>query len=291
MRVWGYHESFSSGLVSRENCADVPTFLILRSVSFKKFRISGDRSRMVVAMLWLVAAMQVGCEHREPPLRIAAASSTRYLIDSLVAVYERETGIVPEVVIASSGKLIAQIRQGAPFDLMLSADLAYPEELVASGLVQGGVYHYCTGQLALWSLQEMSGGIAGKLHSAQKIAIANPDLAPYGKAAREVLMRLQLWEQMQDKIVFGESIGQVNQFVLAGAADVGFTTQSVARAKIVRGRGHWEAIDRDMHAPLRQGLVVLRNGQIELAQDFVSFLKGEQANVLFESFGYLLPDE
>ena len=243
----------------------------------------------IVAMLLLILPLHFACKSAEGPLRIAAASSTRFLVEALVEEFEKTTGKSVEVIVASSGKLTAQINQGAPYDLMLSADLYYPEQLVLAGKTQGDVVHYCTGKLVLWSMKDMRGDGLDQLRVARHIAIANPELAPYGRAAQEVLVSVGLWDLIQSKLAFGESIGQVNQFILTGAVDLGFTAQSVVMAAIVKEKGHWEAMDEELYAPLKQGLVILKNGKEEKAEKFVSFMNNEGAKEIFEDFGYTLP--
>jgi molybdate transport system substrate-binding protein len=187
----------------------------------------------------------------------------------------------------SSGKLAAQIQSGAPFEVFLSADAERPAKLAASGHAVGDTrFAYAVGRLALWSARPdfvkddavLEGGAFAHL------AIANPELAPYGAAAREALQKLGLWDAVQPKLVRGEDVGQAYHFVSTGAAELGF----VALAQVVAkpGGSHWVVPD-DLHAPIEQHAILLATATDDAAaRAFLDFLRGDAARALIERAGY-----
>jgi molybdate transport system substrate-binding protein len=191
----------------------------------------------------------------------------------------------------SSGKLAAQIETGAPFELFLSADAERPRHLEAQGLaVAGSRFPYAVGRLVLWSAKPDFVDPAGAVlagDSFRHLAIANPELAPYGAAAREVLTRLGHWQRLEPRLVRGEDIGQTFQFVATGNAELGF----VALAQLVgRDDGSRWPVPAELHAPIEQQAVLLATGAgDEAARAFLAFLRGEAARARIEQAGYGLP--
>ncbi|MEL6926383.1 MAG: molybdate ABC transporter substrate-binding protein, partial [Bacteroidota bacterium] len=195
-------------------------------------------------------------------------------------------------------------KEGAPYDLFLSADVKYPEALHALQLTDGPPRIYARGQLMAWTLREdllvtSSRDIEANdtafvnillSDEVRRIAIANPDIAPYGAAAVQYFTQQGVYEQLKDKLVFGESIAQTNQFILSGAAELGFTARSVSAAPEVSGKGNWVAIDPTQYAPIEQGVVVLRNRPAHLAkaQKFRDFLFSESGQNILKTYGYLV---
>src|SRR6478609_9321466 len=195
------------------------------------------------------------------PLHVAVAANAQFVAVKLKEAFKKETGIDAELTISSSGKLTAQIEQGAPFNVFLSADMKYPEELYSKGLTTAKPQVYAYGALVLWTLKDIN--VAGDLsillnNSVQKIAIANPKLAPYGEAAIQALTKQNLLSQVQQKIVYGESIAQVNQYLVSGAADVAFTAKSVVLDSAVSNKGKWIEVNPKWYNPIAQGVVVIR---------------------------------
>lgn len=249
----------------------------------------------ITALLLFAACSNVSKEgsnrhNGEPSITIAVAANMQFAMKDLIEIFTRQTGIRCELIISSSGKLTAQIKQGAPFDVFVSADMKYPNEIHKSDLAAGPPKVYAYGKLVLWSMkdgfQPSLEGLAGD--SIHHIAIANPKLAPYGVAAMEVLENYQLLDGVKDKLVFGESIAQTNQFVITKSAEMGFTAMSVVLSPELKGKGRWIAIDSDSYAPIEQGVIVVnrKDGPLEEARKFYDFLSSADAQTVLKSFGY-----
>jgi len=198
---------------------------------------------------------------KKDSLRIAVASNLQFVITDLVDAFFEKTGIDSEVVIGSSGKLMAQIVEGAPFDLLLSADVKYPNELYDQGFTLDQPEVYAYGSLILWTVKEGLKPSLDSLISRQikYVAVGNPKTAPYGVAALQVLKNTEMYGYISDKIVLGESISQTNQFIISQAADVGFTSKSVVLSSKMINRGSWIEIDEELYEPMAQAIVVLKN--------------------------------
>ena len=221
---------------------------------------------------------------------VAVATNFAAVIETLETDFERSSGHRLTVTTGSTGKLYAQIVNGAPFDVLLAADQRRPELLEREGhAVEGLRFTYAIGRLALWSPNDPSQPIGREtleLGSFRKLAIANPDLAPYGAAARETLERLGLLERLRDRIVMGENIGQTYAMVATGNADLGF----VALAYVLNPRGmrgsHWE-VPISTYTPIRQDAVLLsRAAKNEAAREFLEFLKRADVRTDIQRFGY-----
>ena len=207
--------------------------------------------------------------------------------------FEQASGHQLTVVLGSSGKLVTQIQQGAPFDVLLSADVERPDVLAKSGLgVPASRFTYAIGRLALWSPDPQAIGADGVAYlragSFRHLVIANPAVAPYGAAAQQVLEKLGLWSGLQDKIVRGEDIGQVYSMVASGAAETGFVALSAVIAGPKPG-SHW-AVPQDMYAPLKQDAILITRARANpAAQAFLAYLKTPASRDVIQSLGYDLP--
>ncbi len=228
-------------------------------------------------------------------LRVAVAANVQYAFDDLRAAFKKETGHDAVPAYGSSGKFTAQIMNGAPFDVFMSADMAYPERLYREGHATHAPKPYAYGALVLWTLKEFDltdwqAVLAAP--SVKRIAVANPKTAPYGRESINVLTHYQLKDKLQSKLVFGESIAQTNQYIHTQAADVGFTSKAAVLAPQASGQGKWIDLPRNAYQPIAQGAVVLRYGQQnnpQLARQFHAFLYSESARRIFGRYGYLLP--
>jgi len=246
---------------------------------------------LILLCLFLLA----GCSN--PPsekLHIATAANMQFAMDALTEAFTANTGIACETVISSSGKLTAQIKEGAPFEVFVSADLKYPQALVDAALTEGPMRVYAYGQLVLWTqIATLDLSMATLTQPAVRhIAVANPKTAPYGIAAEQVLAYYQLTDSVQSKLVFGESIAQTNQFIISQAAEIGFTARSVVEAPALQDKGRWLALPAESYEPIAQGVVVLRSKGKSLAQaqQFADFLLTKQAQDILIKFGYLVPN-
>lgn len=226
-------------------------------------------------------------------VQLAVAANFAAPLQAMVRVFEKETGHRVRVSVGSTGKLYAQIVNGAPFQVLLAADDETPAKLEREGMVVPGTrFTYATGKLALWSAQadrvDASGEVLKKAQFTH-LAIANPKLAPYGAAAVEVLRNLGLLDSMRPKLVQGENIAQTYQFVASGAAELGFVALSQV---IVEGRpmqGSVWIVPDTLHAPIRQDAALLRAGQGRAAaMALLDFLKTDKARVIIRAYGYAI---
>jgi molybdate transport system substrate-binding protein len=238
----------------------------------------------------LVALCFIGSISQAQQLRIAVAANAQFVSQKLKEQFKKETGIEAELTVSSSGKLTTQIEQGAPFDIFLSADMKYPQELADKGLTTAKPVVYAYGTLVMWSLKkrDLSTGLATVLAGdVAKIAIANPKLAPYGEATITALTRQNLLPKAQSKIVYGESISQVNQYLLSGAADIAFTAKSVVLDTAMAGKGTWVEVNHALYSPIAQGAVVMkREANAAVAQTFYRFLFSRTAKAILNKYGY-----
>ena len=223
-------------------------------------------------------------------ITIATASSLQYVMEELAIDFKEKTGIECQVIVGSSGKLTAQIMQGAPYNLFLSADMKYPVFIHENGKGIQSPEIYAYGRLVLWSTDsELEPEIDNLLlPSVEKIAIANPKTAPFGQAAIELLKRDDLLDSVEKKLVYGESIAQANQFITTGACKLGFTSLSSVMAEPLKGVGKWSVVEKENHLPIPHGAIVLDRGvgQNVSASKFYSYLFSEEATEILEEFGY-----
>jgi molybdate transport system substrate-binding protein len=226
---------------------------------------------------------------------VAVAANAQFAMQDLEKAYEQKSGLPIKTVISSSGKLTAQIQNGAPFDVFLSADMKYPNTLYAAGFTAAKPRVYAYGSLVLWTMKEVDLSRGIKIledAKTRKIAVANPQTAPYGAEAIKVLKHCQIYESVMPKLVYGESIAQVNQYIFSQAAEVGITAMSVVLSPEMRGKGKWIEIDSAAYSPIAQGAVILKHGSQnhpQASQAFYGFLFSEAARKILKSYGYLLP--
>ncbi len=229
-------------------------------------------------------------EQRHSVLTIATAANMQYAMQALTERFEALEGIPCRSIVSSSGKLTAQITEGAPFGVFVSADMKYPRLLCEQGLCVDSPQVYAYGHLVLWTRQEDLEPSLEALFSprVRHIALANPRTAPYGRAAMEVLERIGAEPVLRKKLVYGESISQTNPFILSGNAELGFTAKSVVLSPAVRDLGKWVEVADTLYEPIAQGVVVLkgRPGQLEAAQAFRTFLFSAEAREILRNFGY-----
>ncbi len=220
-------------------------------------------------------------------LIIAVASNFSVPMEEICERYTKETGVEITLSFASSGKHYAQIVNGAPFDLFFSADQERPRLLVESGkAVNDSQFTYATGRLALLSGDQ--NGDAPDFHSLatiteEKLAIANPKLAPYGAAAREVIIKLGHWDRLEGSIVLGENINQAYQFVYSGNVAMGF----VALSQAIHTKGLYWEVPKELHTPIFQDAVIVRDSKS--SRNFISYIQSEETQTLLQDFGYGVP--
>ena len=245
--------------------------------------------RILPALLTLCLA--AGCKSGgEEKLLIATASNVQFVMEELAEAFTEESGVGVEIIYGSSGKLTAQIMEGAPFDVFVSADMEYPEELQRQGLTTASPEVYAYGSLVLWTMEE---GFSLNLDmlatpAARHIAIPNPKNAPYGDAAVQVLKYYGLYPLVKEKLVFGESITHTSQFILSRTATIGFTSRSVVVSPKLKNKGKWTAIPEESYSPIRQGVVVLKkeDKNVEDSEAFYTFLFSDKAQNILLNHGY-----
>ena len=230
-------------------------------------------------------------------VQIAAAADLVYCLDALnTGFLKSEPAVDLKVSTGSSGNFFAQIQHGAPYDIFLSADLRYPRELIAAGLADpGSLSSYAIGRIVVWTGRadlDLSAGLALMATGAVKrFAIANPDHAPYGRAAKQALEHAGLWEAVAPKLVLGENIVQTAQFVETGNADAGVVALSLVLSPRLAGVGRYVEISAESHQPLEQGAVLTNRGaRNDAARRYLAFLKSTEARAIFDRFGFRLPD-
>lgn len=252
--------------------------------------LTTQRSCMTYSFLVLLSLLSIFSNAQQ--LRVAVAANAQFVSVKLKEEFKKETGIDAELTIGSSGKLTAQIEQGAPFDVFMSADMKYPKELSDKGFTLDTPKIYAYGTLVIWSMQkrDLSKGLAIILNNdIIKIAVANPKLAPYGEATIAALTKQNLLQKVKPKIVYGENISQVNQYLLSGAAEIAFTAKSVVMDTAVSGKGNWVDVNKNLYDPIAQGVVVIKAAaNADAAQKFYKFLFGKEAKAIFIKYGYRL---
>lgn len=224
-------------------------------------------------------------------LTIAAASDLGFAIKELVADFKKKQPDAEiSLILGSSGKFYHQILNGAPYDLYFSADIAYPEKLLDSGHAVGEVSLYATGRIVLWSRQIDVKTLRAQalLHeSVKKIAIANPEHAPYGARAKEFLQSNAMWQKVEPNLVYGENISQAANYALMGGADIGIIALSLAVAPTMADKGSFWLIPSEMHQPLEQGYVLLKRAENNpLQKAFRNYLKSDEALKIFSKYGF-----
>ena len=245
----------------------------------------------ISAMIFLVIILFSCKTEKRNTLNIAVAANAQYAMEEIHQVFENAYQIETEMVVSASGTLTAQIEQGAPYDVLLSANLKYPEYLDEHGLSVGPPEVYALGTLVLWSAKEVSNMSLEMLlqPNIKHIAIPNPQNAPYGEAATQALINAGIYEAVKNKLVFGESVGQTTQFIASGAADVGFTALSVLKSPQLKAIGSKQVIPNALHSPISQGMVLIDHGNpqiLENAHLFKTFLFSAEGQEILHKWGY-----
>jgi molybdate transport system substrate-binding protein len=224
-------------------------------------------------------------------VQVAVAANFAGPMEKLAAQFQRDTGHKAIVATGATGKFYAQIRNGAPFEVLLAADDETPARLETGGhVVAGSRFTYAVGRLVLWSARDNvvdAGGNVLKTGSYKHLAIANPKTAPYGAAAVATLQRLGLYEAVQPRIVRGENIAQAWQFASTGNAELGFVAQAQVwrDGKFTSGSG-W-IVPANMHEPIRQDAALLARGaKNPAARALLQYLRTDKAKALIRTFGY-----
>lgn len=232
----------------------------------------------------------------KPPI-VAAASDLKFAVTEIAARFEADTGRKVTLNFGSSGNFARQIQQGAPFELFMSADEAFVFKLADAGLTRDRGELYAIGRIVLFvpkgsplKLDAELKGVQAGWSQVRKFAIANPEHAPYGRAAEEALRSLQLWELVKPKLVLGENISQAAQFVTTRSAEAGIIALSLALAPELAREGDHVLLPESLHNPLRQRMVLTRNAG-ETARQFHDYLRQPAARSILRKYGFVLPGE
>lgn len=250
---------------------------------------------LVLTLAMLLAACQVATASPTPPppLTVSAAADLVYAFTDLGQAFEQETGIPVVFNFGSTGQLAQQIEQGAPVDLFAAANISFVDELARQGRVlPDTVALYARGRITLWTRADSPLRIERIEDLAQpavrRIAIANPDHAPYGIAAREALQSAGLWETVQPKLILGENVRQTLQYAESGDVDVAIAALSLS----LQEEGRWVLVPEELHAPIDQALAVVTGTRNEsAARAFAEFINGPSGRPIMRHYGFVLPGE
>jgi molybdate transport system substrate-binding protein len=225
-------------------------------------------------------------------IKVAAASDLKFALDELAPAFERaHPGYAVRISTGSSGNFYAQITNGAPFDIYLSADIEYPKKLAASGIgIPGSLFVYATGRLALWvpAGSPLNPATALRDPNVNRLAIANPTHAPYGRAAEQALHSLGVYDSLKDKLVLGDNVAQTLAFVQSGAAQAGIVALSLAVSPTVRDKGRYWEIPTDAYPKLEQGGMLLKAGPGPEA--FRAFIISRAGREILARYGFQTED-
>jgi molybdate transport system substrate-binding protein len=229
-------------------------------------------------------------------VRVAAAADLKFAMAELAGQFEKQTGTKVNVTYGSSGNFFSQLQNGAPFDVFFSADIEYAKNLEVAGLAEPGTLDaYAVGRIVIWTSADAKVDVAKQSWKAlldphvQKIAIANPEHAPYGRAAVAALQKAGIYEQVKAKLVYGENISQAAQFVQSGNAQAGIIALSLAISPGMKEGESWE-IPPEMHPAIEQGAIVMKNAKNkDTARAFLGFVKSEAGRALLAEYGFAPP--
>lgn len=261
--------------------------------------------RRLAALLQLGVMVLAGCgtaagtDQERTTVRVAAAADLKFALEDLIAeLAASEPDLELAVTYGSSGTFVQQISNGAPFDLYLSADLAYPAQLVEAGLADpDDLFAYAVGRLVLWaptgSPVDPADGVAALAEpEVRRVAIANPEHAPYGRAAVAALESAGVYDEIQDKLVLGENIAQAAEFAQSGNAQAGIVALSLALSPPMQDAGGYLEIPLDSFPRIDQGGVVLASARdAEAARRVADFLISDQGRAVLERYGFFPPDD
>jgi molybdate transport system substrate-binding protein len=235
---------------------------------------------------------------RAQELAVAAAADLKFAMSEVAGQYEKQAGNKVNVTYGSSGNFFSQLQNGAPLDLFFSADIDYARKLETAGLAEPGtLYRYAIGRIVIWAPADSKvdvttlGWKALLSGSVQKISIANPEHAPYGRAAVAAMQKAGIYDQVKAKLVYGDNISQAAQFVQSGNAQVGIVALSLAISSAMQDGRRWD-IPADMHPPIEQAAIVLKNARNkDGARSFLDFVKTEAARATLAKYGFSFPSE
>lgn len=225
-------------------------------------------------------------------ITVAVAANLQFVFQEISTNFKNKTGIEVKTILGASGKLTAQILNGAPFDIFMSADNDYPQSLYKTGFTYGEPKIYTYGSLVFWTFKDVKLEEINRLllsSDIKTIAVANPKTAPYGREAVNYLKNSKIYEKIKDKLIYGESISQVNQYISSGSSDIGITAKSIVVSPEMKNKGKWVAIDEKSYNPIAQSVVILKYGNDKNPKSsklFFDYLFSDEVKHLFLKYGY-----
>ena len=246
-----------------------------------------------LSLIAIIAASLIPQVSVAQEITVAAAADLQFAMQDVAARFQKETGKTVKVTYGSSGNFFQQIQNGAPFDMFFSANLDYPKKLEAAGLIEPGSFSpYANGKIVMWvkndSKLDLKSGMQALLDpTVKKIAVANPQHAPYGQAAVAAMQKANIYEKVKDKFVLGENISQTASFVVSGAADVGIVALSLALSPNMKDKGRYVEVPKTEYPPIEQACVILRSSKNkETAGQFLSFFKSDAVADVLKTYGF-----
>jgi molybdate transport system substrate-binding protein len=226
-------------------------------------------------------------------ITVAAAADLQFAMQDVAAQFQKQTGKEVKLIYGSSGNFFQQLQNGAPFDMFFSADLDYPKKLESAGLTEpGSYYEYAKGKIVIWVLKDskldISSGLQALLDpSIKKIAVANPQHAPYGRAAVAAMQKEGIYDKVKDKFVLAENIAQTASYVMSGSADVGIVALSLALSPNMKDKGRYFEVPAGDYPPIKQACVILNSSKNkETAKQFLSFIKTAAVADTLRRYGF-----
>ena len=257
--------------------------------------VAGLKGLSVAVALVLVLSAGL-CAAQE--ITVAAAADLQFAMQEVGTLFQQESGKTVKLIYGSSGNFAQQLQNGAPFDMFFSANLDYPRQLEAAGLTEPGTfYQYAIGKIVVWvpndSKLDLSSGLKALLNpSIKKIAIANPQHAPYGKAAVAAMQKENIYDQVKDKFVLGENISQTASFVASGSADVGIIALSLALSPNMKDKGRYAEVPAGDYPAIEQACVIMRSSKNkDIAQQVLKFIQSPPIRELFKKYGFAIPNQ
>jgi molybdate transport system substrate-binding protein len=247
--------------------------------------------------LLMMSLLGVPSRATERPPTVAAAANLNFALTEIAKQFERDRGTHVDVVFGASGTLTRQIRDGAPFEMFLAADEEFPGQLTAAGLTRDAGVVYAIGRLVLFAptgsplmVDERLDGLSRLLSAGgvTHFAIANPDVAPYGRAAEAALRKHGLWDAIRSRLVLGDSIAQAAQFAMTGNAVGGLIAYSLVKEPALADKGHYALVPQTDHPPLRQRMVLLKQAS-PIVEQFYAYMQGRAARSVLNKNGYEVP--
>jgi molybdate transport system substrate-binding protein len=288
------HIVIEDGEPPRLACSRIEYVKAARSAAGRR-GLGEEKEHMSIRRVSLMFLAAVCISHlcAAQEITVAAAADLQFAMQDVAARFQKETGKSVKLIYGSSGNFFEQIQNGAPFDMFFSANLDYPKKLEAAGLTApGSYYQYATGKIVIWvpadSKLDLSAGLRALLNpSIKKIAIANPQHAPYGQAAVAAMQKENIYEKVKGKLVLGENISQTATFVVSGSADVGIVALSLALSPNMKDKGRYAEVPAEEYPPIEQACVIVSSSKDkETAKQFLSYIKTAAVADTLKRYGF-----